>query len=112
MHDSIIYYITGIALYQSNKPNNVILLWIQQKKGDFILKTWGMAVLSAFAMYILGNKYISILTGSGNYELRIEMTDTTGALVYAEYSTFKVNGADQKYSLVVSGYSGDAGLFF
>jgi len=59
----------------------------------------------------LGNSYLSQLTGSDSYKLRVILTDTEGQSKYADYSHFKVNGPDFKYSLAISGYSGTAGNY-
>ena len=59
----------------------------------------------------LGNSYLSQLTGSDRYKLRVILTDTEGQSKYADYSHFKVNGPDSQYSLEISGYSGTAGNY-
>jgi len=59
----------------------------------------------------LGNSYLSQLTGSNSYKLRVILTDTEGQSKYADYSQFKVNGPDLKYSLAIRGYSGTAGNY-
>jgi hypothetical protein len=51
------------------------------------------------------------LTGSDSYKLRVILTDTEGQSKYADYSHFKVDGPDSKYSLDISGYSGNAGNY-
>jgi hypothetical protein len=51
---------------------------------------------------MLGNSYLSQLTGSDSYKLRVILTDTEGQSKYAEYSNFKVDGPDFKYSLNIS----------
>ena len=58
-----------------------------------------------------GNSYLSQLTGSHSYKLRVILTDTEGQSKYADYSHFKVDGLDFKYSLDISGYSGTAGNY-
>ncbi|XP_060555531.1 fibrinogen-like protein 1 [Ruditapes philippinarum] len=57
----------------------------------------------------LGNDNLHVLTEHGNHELRIDMEDFEGNKAYAKYSHFKVYGENDKYSLEVSGYSGNAG---
>ena len=59
----------------------------------------------------LGNSYLSQLTGSDSYKLRVILTDTEDQSKYADYSHFKVDGPDSKYSLHISGYSGTAGNY-
>ncbi|XP_045184068.2 fibrinogen-like protein 1 [Mercenaria mercenaria] len=57
----------------------------------------------------LGNEHLSILTSSGDHELRIDMEDFYGNKAFAKYSKFKVYPEEDKYKLEVSGYSGNAG---
>ncbi|XP_060569086.1 fibrinogen C domain-containing protein 1-A-like [Ruditapes philippinarum] len=57
----------------------------------------------------LGNEHLSLLTASGEHELRIELEDFDGNSVYAKYSKFKIYPEDDNYKLEVSGYSGTAG---
>ena len=59
----------------------------------------------------LGNSYLSQLTGSDSYKLRVILTDTDGQSKYADYSHFKVDGPHSKYSLEISGYNGTAGNY-
>ena len=56
----------------------------------------------------LGLDKIQRLTTSSS-SLRIDMQDFAGTKRHAVYSQFSLNGADKKYSLQVSGYTGDAG---
>jgi hypothetical protein len=46
---------------------------------------------------------------SGNYKIRISMTEWSGKKYYAEYDRFQVSSELDKYRLHVSGYDGDAG---
>ncbi|CAC5383138.1 Fibrinogen-like protein A,Ryncolin-4,Angiopoietin-related protein 7,Angiopoietin-related protein 1,Ficolin-3,Ficolin-1-B,Techylectin-5A,Ficolin-2,Ryncolin-1,Tenascin-R,Fibrinogen-like protein 1,Angiopoietin-1,Tenascin-X,Fibrinogen C domain-containing protein 1-A,Tenascin-N,Ryncolin-3,Tenascin,Fibroleukin,Fibrinogen C domain-containing protein 1,Ryncolin-2,Angiopoietin-related protein 6,Techylectin-5B,Angiopoietin-related protein 2,Angiopoietin-2,Microfibril-associated glycoprotein 4,Fibrinogen alpha chain len=57
----------------------------------------------------LGNYFTNVLTTSGNYKLYIHLEDCEGNSRYAEYSEFSVGNASTKYTLNISGYSGDAG---
>ncbi|XP_035685324.1 angiopoietin-4-like [Branchiostoma floridae] len=43
------------------------------------------------------------------YTLRVDLADWDGSTAYAEYSSFSVASAADKYRLSVSGYSGTAG---
>ena len=45
----------------------------------------------------------------GDYLLRVNLEDFTGEKRYAEYGTFDITGADEKYTLTVDGYLGTAG---
>uniref|UniRef100_H2Y7W9 Fibrinogen C-terminal domain-containing protein n=1 Tax=Ciona savignyi TaxID=51511 RepID=H2Y7W9_CIOSA len=57
----------------------------------------------------LGNENLHFLTGSGNCELRIELEDCANLTKFAKYSSFSIGSAWEKYTLKVSGYSGNAG---
>uniref|UniRef100_H2YFF4 Fibrinogen C-terminal domain-containing protein n=1 Tax=Ciona savignyi TaxID=51511 RepID=H2YFF4_CIOSA len=57
----------------------------------------------------LGNENLHALTRSGNYELRIELEDCANVRKFAKYSSFSIGSAQEKYTLKVTGYSGDAG---
>ena len=41
--------------------------------------------------------------------LRVDMEDFSGIKRYAKYNLFYLNSADSKYSIIVSGYTGNAG---
>uniref|UniRef100_H2YHW4 Fibrinogen C-terminal domain-containing protein n=1 Tax=Ciona savignyi TaxID=51511 RepID=H2YHW4_CIOSA len=57
----------------------------------------------------LGYENLHALTGSGNYELRIELGDCANVRKFAKYSSCSMGSAQEKYTLKVSGYSGNAG---
>ena len=57
----------------------------------------------------LGLDKIHRLTYMASSSLRIDMKDFNRVKKFAQYSSFGVGGADTKYTLTVSGYSGDAG---
>uniref|UniRef100_H2YU27 Fibrinogen C-terminal domain-containing protein n=1 Tax=Ciona savignyi TaxID=51511 RepID=H2YU27_CIOSA len=57
----------------------------------------------------LGNENLHALTGSGNYELRIDLGDCANVRKFAKYSSFSIGSAHEKYTLKVTGYSGNAG---
>ncbi|XP_045183931.2 angiopoietin-related protein 7-like [Mercenaria mercenaria] len=57
----------------------------------------------------LGNEHLSILTSTGDHELRIDMEDFEGNRAFAKYSKFKIYPEEYKYKIEVSGYSGNAG---
>ena len=56
-----------------------------------------------------GNSYLHNLTSTTSYQLRVDMGDFDGETRYAEYGSFSVGSAADKYELHVSNYSGDAG---
>ena len=60
-------------------------------------------------VFALGNEKLSLLTLNKKYKLRIEMVDFKGVNRWAEYSTFLVNPASDKYRLTATGISGTAG---
>ena len=58
----------------------------------------------------LGLEAMHLLTSSQDYQLRVEMQQTsTSKWFSAEYWMFKIGDELDKYRLGVSGYSGDAG---
>jgi len=64
--------------------------------------------------YWLGNDQIHQLTKDGDYKLRLDMEaehDTTSQLAWfwAEYATFIVDSEATNYTVLIDGYSGDAG---
>ena len=58
----------------------------------------------------LGLDKIHRLTNTASSStLRVDMKDFNGVKKFVQYSSFRVGGADTKYTLSVSGYSGNAG---
>ncbi|KAK2144794.1 hypothetical protein LSH36_730g01065 [Paralvinella palmiformis] len=57
----------------------------------------------------LGNDNLHELTGLRQYELRVDLTDYLGQRYYAKYDTFAVDNENNKYTLHVGEYEGDAG---
>ncbi|XP_078485060.1 microfibril-associated glycoprotein 4-like isoform X1 [Ciona intestinalis] len=49
----------------------------------------------------MGLKYLHLLTESGNYLLRLDMTLCNGTSVFREYSNFRVGNASTNYTLTV-----------
>ena len=64
--------------------------------------------------YWLGNELLSQLTLSGLYKLRFDLQSrsNTSNWYHAEYSSFIVLAESSNYTLLVSGYSGNAGDAF
>jgi len=62
--------------------------------------------------YWLGNELLSQLTVNNHYKLRFDLQSrsNTSNWYHAEYSTFIVLTEADNYTLVVAGYSGNAGL--
>jgi len=59
--------------------------------------------------YWLGNDLLSQLTANNRYKLRIDLQQRdTGNWYYAEYSTFRVQSEADNYTLMLSGFSGNA----
>ena len=59
--------------------------------------------------YWLGNDLLSQLTANYRYKLRFDLQQNgTGNWYYAEYSRFRVLSEAESYTLMVSGYSGNA----
>ncbi len=59
---------------------------------------------------ITGLDTISEMTKTGEFQLRIEMTDWEGESRVAEYGYFRVANVSQLYRLYVTDYSGNAGM--
>ena len=59
----------------------------------------------------LGLSKINRLTNSGTTtkSLRVDLEDFDGNKRYAQYTTFRVKDSSRKYTLKISGYSGNAG---
>jgi hypothetical protein len=51
------------------------------------------------------------MTSLYQYELRIGLEDFEGQTGYAKYTTFSIGDASSLYTLSVSGYSGNIGLY-
>ncbi|CAC5374032.1 Fibrinogen-like protein A,Ryncolin-4,Angiopoietin-related protein 7,Angiopoietin-related protein 1,Ficolin-3,Ficolin-1-B,Techylectin-5A,Ficolin-2,Ryncolin-1,Tenascin-R,Fibrinogen-like protein 1,Angiopoietin-1,Fibrinogen C domain-containing protein 1-A,Tenascin-N,Ryncolin-3,Tenascin,Fibroleukin,Fibrinogen C domain-containing protein 1,Fibrinogen gamma chain,Ryncolin-2,Fibrinogen beta chain,Angiopoietin-related protein 6,Techylectin-5B,Angiopoietin-related protein 2,Angiopoietin-2,Ficolin-1-A,Fibrinogen gamm len=86
------------VLQRRQDKTNFYRTWAEYKKG------FGNVEKS----FWLGNDNIHILTKSGRYELRIDLSDWTGKKWYAIYKTFSVGNEATKYKLNVGGYSGNA----
>ena len=60
--------------------------------------------------YWIGNERLHQLTKDGRYKLRVDVQASfNGQWYWAEYSGFTVGGESSRYTLFVSGYSGNAG---
>ena len=57
----------------------------------------------------LGNDNLHRLTAADNVKLRVDLEDFDGDIKYAEYTTFKVADEEDKFRLLIGGYSGTAG---
>ena len=57
----------------------------------------------------LGNDNLHRLTTTDEVILRVDLEDFEGQKVYAEYMSFKVADAADKYKLLIAVYSGTAG---
>jgi ficolin len=57
----------------------------------------------------LGLHSIHRLTLAANTTLRVDLADFEGEQRHANYSTFRVLDSSRKYTLIIGGYSGDAG---
>ena len=60
-------------------------------------------------MPVAGNELLNIITQGERQIARFEITDWDGETRFAEYSTFRVAGPEDKYRLEISGYNGTAG---
>ncbi|XP_017945123.1 ficolin-1-A isoform X2 [Xenopus tropicalis] len=58
----------------------------------------------------LGNDNLHLLTATGNFQLRVDLTDFSEQRTYAAYSNFRIAGEAQNYTLSLGGFTGgDAG---
>ncbi|CAH1796214.1 unnamed protein product [Owenia fusiformis] len=62
-----------------------------------------------YSDFWLGNEKLHHLTNQRDYTLRVDMWDWEGNQAYAEYHTMKISSEKEKYTLNVTGYSGNAG---
>lgn len=60
----------------------------------------------------LGLKKLHQLTDQDRYELRVDLEDWEGNTRFAKYRNFHIEGSDENYRLMISGYSGNAGDAF
>jgi len=91
-------------------------LLIQQKVdgSDFFNRSWvefKIGFGDPSGNYWLGNELLSQLTVSSRYKLKFDLQSrsNTSNWYHAEYSTFRVLTEAYNYTLVVVGYSGNAG---
>ncbi|XP_066269813.1 microfibril-associated glycoprotein 4-like isoform X1 [Branchiostoma lanceolatum] len=61
------------------------------------------------AEYWLGNDRLHQLTAGRDYLLYVQLEDQEGLKAFAQYSSFQIGSAEEKYRLRVSGYNGSAG---
>ncbi|XP_075115263.1 ficolin-2-like [Leptodactylus fuscus] len=54
----------------------------------------------------LGNDNIHRITLSGTWELRVDLQDFNFANYFAKYNSFKIMGENEKYKLVLGGFTG------
>lgn len=58
----------------------------------------------------LGNENLHLLTATGNFQLRVDLTDFSEQRTYATYSNFSIAGESQNYTLSLGRFTGgDAG---
>ncbi|XP_053387776.1 microfibril-associated glycoprotein 4-like [Mercenaria mercenaria] len=80
-------------------PSNFFRTWDEYKSG------FG----DANENYWLGNQAIHMITFQGKYKLRVDLTSFENETAYAEYGSFSVGDSKSNYTLVVGGYTGNAG---
>jgi len=98
---------------------NCVPLLIQQHidGSDFFNRSWAefkVGFNNTNGNYWLGNDLLSQLTQTVRYKLRFDLQSRANPSNWyaAEYSAFLVMGEEAKYTLHVSGYSGNAGDAF
>ena len=60
-------------------------------------------------LIIVGNNNLHYLLSQGNYELRYDMGDFENETRYVKYSSFNVGNEASKYTVSISGYTGNVG---
>ncbi|KAH9509008.1 hypothetical protein Btru_048571 [Bulinus truncatus] len=58
--------------------------------------------------YYIGNNFISNITNSGKYEMRVDMVYQSREY-FAHYTDFNISNEESNYILHLDGYTGDAG---
>ncbi|ELU15132.1 hypothetical protein CAPTEDRAFT_142918, partial [Capitella teleta] len=74
---------------------------------DWQSYAWGFGDLQT--EFWLGNEMLHALTASGFTVLRVDMSDFDDVTAFAEYQTFTVADAADRYRMAYDGYSGTAG---
>ena len=69
------------------------------------------AAYVSLVTFLPGNNLISALSSQKRYTLRIDLADFNGEWRLAQYDNFMMDGAQNKYTLTLGNYSGDAGRF-
>lgn len=59
-----------------------------------------------------GNDKLHHLLSQGTYEMRMDMKDFDNQTGYVKYSSFNVGNESTKYTVMLSGFSGDVGESF
>ena len=91
---------TALLIQQNDGSGSMNRSWVEYKVG------FG----DPSGNYWLGNDRLSQLTANNRYKLRFDLQQRdTGDWYYAEYSTFRVLSEADNYTLVVDGFSGNAG---
>eukprot|EP00105_Crassostrea_gigas_P042108 XP_019926256.1 PREDICTED: microfibril-associated glycoprotein 4 [Crassostrea gigas] len=60
----------------------------------------------------LGNEKLHHLLGQGTYEMRMDMEDFDNQTRYVKYTSFNVGDESSKYTVTISGFSGNVGDCF
>ncbi|XP_051022986.1 ficolin-2-like [Acomys russatus] len=61
---------------------------------------------SQLGEFWLGNDNIHALTAQGTSELRVDLADFDGKQHFAKYSSFKIQGEEEKYKLILGNFIG------
>jgi len=97
---------------------NCVPLLVQQNVdgSDFFNRPWKefkVGFNDSRGNFWLGNDLLHQLTTSRRYRLRFDLqARDNGSWYYAEYSSFVVSSESLRYTITVSGYSGNAGDAF
>ncbi|XP_065943032.1 ficolin-2 [Magallana gigas] len=87
----------------------------RQDGSEDFYRTWteyknGFGNLSS--EFWLGNEKLHNLLSQGTYEMRMDMEDFDNQTRYVKYSSFNVGNESSKYTVTLSGFSGDVGDCF
>ena len=58
---------------------------------------------------IVGVRPLKSVLMQGHYEVRVDLEDTSGQQLFAQYDVFELGSHVDQYTLFVDGYSGTAG---
>ena len=70
---------------------------------------YGVSLVYTRNFLLTGNDKLHYLLSQGSYELRFDMEDFDNQPHYVKYSSFSVGNEASKYTVLISGYTGNVG---